>query len=89
MLAISADHVYSHNVFDASLGTLPYPLIADWHKRAIRDYGVLNEEDGTAKRSCFVVNKEGSITFVKGSFNARLPEDYEAVFQACEQCRSR
>ncbi|MBY0095983.1 redoxin domain-containing protein [Mesobacillus maritimus] len=85
VLAISADHIHSHRVFEASMGTLPYPLLSDWHKEAITKYLVYNEKGGTAIRSVFVVNREGIITYINTSFKADKKEDYEAVFQELEK----
>lgn len=85
MLAISADHIHSHRVFEASMGTLPYPLLSDWHRQTIKSYNVYNEKGGTAVRSVFVVNKEGIITYLNTSFKADKKEDYEAVFKELEK----
>ena len=67
------------------MGTLPYPLLSDWHKQVIKDYKVFNEKGGTAFRSVFVVNKEGIITYLNTSFKADKKEDYEAVFSELEK----
>ena len=85
VVAISADHIHSHRVFAASMGTLPYPLVSDWHKQTIKDYNVFNENGGTAIRSVFVVNKEGRITYINTAFKADKKEDYEAVFTELEK----
>ena len=84
MLAISVYHIHSHNVFAASMGTLPYPLLSDWHKQTVKRYNVFNEKGETAIRSVFVVNKEGVITYLNTSFKADQKEDYEAVFSELE-----
>lgn len=89
MLAISADHIHSHRVFAASMGTLPYPLLSDWHKQTIKDYNVFNEKGGTAIRSVFVVNKDGVITYLNTSFKADKKEDYEAVFRELGKLASK
>ncbi|MBH0174991.1 peroxiredoxin family protein [Fictibacillus sp. 23RED33] len=86
VLAISVDHIYSHNVFAAALGALPYPLLADWHKKVTQKFGVLNEENGTAIRSCFVIDQEGIVQFSNHSFDANEKLQYEEVFKACETC---
>jgi len=67
------------------MGTLPYPLLSDWHKEAINSYRVYNEKGGTAIRSVFVVNREGIITYINTSFKADKKEDYEAVFRELEK----
>lgn len=62
------------------MGTLPYPLLSDWHKETVKSYKVFNEKGGTAIRSVFVVNKEGVLSYINTSFKADKKEDYEAVF---------
>ncbi len=81
-MAISVDHIHSHRVFAASMGTLPYPLLSDWKKQTIKDYGVYNEKGQVAKRSVFIVDKEGKIVYLNTSFKADKKDDYEAVFEA-------
>lgn len=67
------------------MGTLPYPLLSDWHKEVINSYHVYNEKGGTAIRSVFVVNREGMIKYINTSFKADKKEDYEAVFKELEK----
>jgi peroxiredoxin len=85
VLAISVDHIHSHRVFAASMGTLPYPLLSDWHKKTVNDYHVYNAKGEVAKRSVFVVDKNGVITYLNTSFKADKQEDYEAVFSELER----
>ena len=85
VLGISADHIHAHRVFAASLGTLPYPLLSDWHKQTIKSYKVFNQKGEVAIRSVFVVNKEGVITYLNTSFKADKKEDYDAVFTELEK----
>src|SRR6476469_9527437 len=44
---------------------LPFPLLSDFNKQAIRDYGVFNEDmiglKGIAKRATFVIDKDGIV----------------------------
>lgn len=84
-MPISVDHIHSHRVFAASMGTLPYPLLSDWDKETAKSYKVFNEKGGVAVRSVFVVNKEGIITYLNTSFKADKQEDYEAVFEELEK----
>ncbi len=85
MLAISVDHIYAHNVFAASLGTLPYPLLSDWHKKTAKDYGVFDEKNETAKRSVFLVNRDGILCFKNTEFDANDRDQYVEVFSNCER----
>jgi peroxiredoxin len=62
------------------MGTLPYPLLSDWHKQT--------GKGETAIRSVFVVNKAGVITYLNTSFKADKREHYEAVFNELERLNS-
>jgi peroxiredoxin len=88
VLPISVDHIHSHRVFAASMGTLPYPLLSDWHKQTVKEYQVFNGKGETAIRSVFVVNKAGVITYLNTSFKADKREHYEAVFNELERLNS-
>lgn len=83
-MAISVDHIYAHNVFAASLGMLPYPLLSDWHKTTAKDYGVLNEEDQVAERSVFLIDKDGIIRYMNTTFDANDRDQYLDVFKQCK-----
>lgn len=89
VLGISVDHIHSHRVFAASMGTLPYPLLSDWFKQTVKSYFVFNEKGETAIRSVFVVNKVGVLTYINTSFKADKKEDYEAVFNELEKLTTK
>ena len=60
-LAISADNTFSQQTFADSL-KLPFPLLSDFPERkAIRSFGVLNQNSMTANRSFFLVDPQGII----------------------------
>lgn len=85
MLAISVDQIYSHNVFSASLGTLPYPLLSDWHKETVKKYDVYDKENEVAIRSCFLVDKDGLLVYQNTGFDASNHRDYERLLAECEK----
>jgi peroxiredoxin len=85
LLGISVDHIHSHRVFAASMGTLPYPLLSDWHRQTVKDYQVFNPKGETAIRSVFVVNMDGVLSYINTSFKADHKEDYLAVFTELEK----
>ena len=65
---------------------LSFPLLSDFNKQAIRDYGVFNEDmiglKGIAKRAVFVIDKDGVVRHREVLEDARNEPDYEKVFQA-------
>jgi peroxiredoxin len=65
---------------------LNFPLLSDFNKQAIREYGVFNEDmiglKGIAKRAVFVIDKDGIIRHREVLEDARNEPDYEKVFSA-------
>jgi len=63
-----------------------FPLLSDFNKQAIRDYGVFNEDmiglKGIAKRAVFVIDKDGVVRHREVLEDARNEPDYEKVFSA-------
>ena len=58
LLGVSADSHFSHAEFAKARG-IPFPLLSDIHRTAIRAYGVHDEDRNVAYRSTFVVDREG------------------------------
>ncbi|HBH02883.1 MAG TPA: hypothetical protein DDZ42_13340 [Candidatus Rokubacteria bacterium] len=58
VLGISGDSPFCHAAFARARG-LPFPLLADVHRAAIRAFHVLDEARNVAYRSTFVVDREG------------------------------
>jgi mycoredoxin-dependent peroxiredoxin len=82
ILGISVDHIWSHKAYSVSLGDLPFPLVADWHKTATRDYGVLRQEEGMARRAMFLIDYRGYVRWVNPAYNVRDDQDYVALQEA-------
>ena len=65
---------------------LSFPLLSDFNKQAIRDYGVFNEDmiglKGIAKRAVFVIDKDGVVRHREVLEDARNEPDYERVFSS-------
>src|SRR5947208_17008374 len=65
---------------------LTFPLLSDFNKQAIRDYGVFNDDmiglKGIAKRAVFVIDKDGVVRHREVLDDARNEPDYEKVFKA-------
>jgi peroxiredoxin len=63
---------------------LTFPLLSDFNKQVIRDYGVFNEDmiglKGIAKRAVFVIDKDGVVRHRQVLDDARNEPDYEKVF---------
>src|SRR5207248_3367298 len=65
---------------------LTFPLLSDFNKQTIREYGVFNEDmiglKGIAKRAVFVIDKNGVIRHREVLDDARNEPNYDAVFAA-------
>jgi peroxiredoxin len=65
---------------------LTFPLLSDFNKQAIRDYGVFNEDmiglKGIAKRAVFVIDRDGIVRYREVLEDARNEPDYDQVFGA-------
>jgi peroxiredoxin len=85
VFGISVDTFFTLKAFQADQ-KLTFPLLSDFNKQAIRDYGVFNEDmiglKGIAKRSVFVIDHEGTIRHREVLDDARHEPDYEKVFSA-------
>jgi glutaredoxin-dependent peroxiredoxin len=67
---------------------LTFPLLSDFNKDTIRDYGVFNENmiglKGIAKRAVFVLDKEGVVRHREVLEDARNEPNYDQVFETLE-----
>ncbi len=72
VLGISCDARPSQTAYSASLGGIPYPLLADFHPKGAvtQAYGIYNEERGAPNRAVFIVDTEGIVRFKRVYDNA-------------------
>ena len=65
---------------------LSFPLLSDFNKDVIQQYGVFNPDmiglKGIAKRSVFVIDKDGVVRHREVLEDARNEPDYDKVFAA-------
>jgi alkyl hydroperoxide reductase subunit AhpC len=74
VLGISTDSPFSHENWAKSVGIRHYPLLADLHRSAARDYGVYWPEWNANTRATFVVDPSGVIRFVERYSRGQLPD---------------
>jgi len=82
---ISVDTFFTLKAFhDAQ--HLTFPLLSDFNKEVIREYGVFNPYmiglKGIAKRAVFVLDRDGVVRHKEVLEDARNEPDYDAVFAA-------
>ena len=82
---ISVDTFFTLKAFQDAQG-YNFPLLSDFNKQAIKEFGVFNEDmiglKGIAKRSVFVIDKDGVVRYREVLDDARNEPDYQKVLQA-------
>ena len=92
VLAASTDSTWSHKTwFERDLPDVKYPVLADTTLCVSRDYGVLDETDGSSQRGLFVINPEGIVKYVvvsSGSVGRSVAETLRVLkaLQSGELC---
>jgi len=82
---ISVDTFFALKAF-ADQQHLTFPLLSDFNKQVIRDYGAFNDDmiglKGIAKRAVFVLDKNGVVRYREVLDDARDEPNYDKVYQA-------
>ena len=78
MLGISVDSPFANKKFAEDIG-VTFPLLSDLTHKVSKEYGILNEEAGVARRSTFVVDKAGIIRHIEQDKSAIDPSGAHAV----------
>ncbi|MCG8435765.1 MAG: peroxiredoxin, partial [Gammaproteobacteria bacterium] len=70
----------------AELNDLPFPMLADIKRELTSALGILDQEEGVAKRATFIVDPEGIIRFVSVTDMSvgRNPEEVLRVLDALQ-----
>ena len=89
VLAASTDSEFVHLAWrkdHKDLRDLPFPMLADTAKRLSTSLGILNEEEGVAKRATFLVDPQGIIRFayVTDGSVGRNPQEVLRVLDALQ-----
>src|ERR1051326_5731054 len=63
VFGLSVDSVPANREFAKQLG-ITFPLLSDFKRTVVKDYGVFNEEQGFGNRATFVIDKEGVIQHI-------------------------
>ncbi|MGB7219315.1 MAG: redoxin domain-containing protein [Vicinamibacterales bacterium] len=84
VFGISVDTFFALKAFHTEQ-KLTFPLLSDFNKQVIRDYGVFNEDmiglKGIAKRAVFVLDRHGIIRHREVLDDARNELDDQKVFE--------
>ena len=80
VFGISVDTFFALKAFQDQQ-QLTFPLLSDFNKQVIRDYGVFNEDmiglKGIAKRAVFVIDKDGIVRHSEVLEDARNEPNYQ------------
>ena len=80
---ISVDTFFTLKAFQDAQG-YNFPLLSDFNKQAIKEFGVFNEDmiglKGIAKRAVFVIDKDGVVRHKEVLDDARNEPNYDKVF---------
>jgi glutaredoxin-dependent peroxiredoxin len=85
VVGISVDSPFALEKFKAEQN-LPFDMASDFNKEAIDKYGAKYEDllgfKGVAKRSAFVIDKNGKIAYAQVNDDAKQLPDFDKVQQA-------
>ena len=87
VLGISVDGVFANAAF-AAKNELNFPILSDFNRQAVTAYDVAHDDFAgmtgytAAKRSVFVVNAEGNLTYKWIAPNPGVEPDYDEVKKA-------
>ena len=65
---------------------LSFPMLSDFKRTAVKQYGVFNENTGFGMRATFVIDKEGIIRHVEEGNSAVNPA---AAFETCNMLNKK
>jgi peroxiredoxin len=90
VVGISVNDPFSNKAF-AEANVLNFPLLSDYKREAVKSYGVkLKDFAGlegytAAKRSVFILDREGIVRYVWVSENPGIEPDYEEIEKVLEE----
>jgi peroxiredoxin len=79
VLGISVDSFAANRRFKEDIGAT-FPLLSDFKRRAVRDYGIFDEEGGYGTRATFTVDRDGVIRHIEQGKEAIDPT---GAYQSC------
>src|SRR5213595_2858001 len=63
VFGVSVDSVPANKRFAQDIG-VTFPLLSDFKRTVVKDYGVFNEAQGFGNRATFVIDKDGIIQHI-------------------------
>ena len=90
VIGISVNDPFSNKAF-AEKNRLPFPILSDYKRQAIKVYGVEIPDFGglngytVAKRSIFIIDKNGRVQYVWTTENPEVEPDYTEIEAALKK----
>ena len=85
VFGLSVDSVPANREFAKQLG-ITFPLLSDFKRTVVKDYGVFNEEQGFGNRATFVIDKDGIIQHID---EGNVAIDPTTVIDTCNVLQHR
>ena len=63
VFGMSVDSIPANREFAKQIG-VTFPILSDFKRTVVKDYGVFNEEQGFGNRATFVIDKDGIIQHI-------------------------
>ena len=79
VFGLSVDSVPANREFAKQLG-VTFPLLSDFKRTVVKDYGVFIEDQGFGNRATFLIDKEGIIRHIEEGNTAVDPS---GAYEAC------
>jgi peroxiredoxin len=79
VFGMSVDSIPANREFAKQLG-ITFPLLSDFKRTVVKDYGVFNEEQGFGNRATFVMYKDGIIRHID---EGNVAIDPTTAIEAC------
>jgi len=83
VFGVSVDSVPANAHWAQELG-VTFPLLSDFNRKVVADYGILNTERGFANRATFVIDKQGKIQHIE---EGKAAVDPAGAAQACSRLK--
>ena len=79
VFGMSVDSVPANREFAKQI-EVTFPILSDFKRTVVKDYGVFNEEQGFGNRATFLIDKEGIIRHID---EGNVAIDPSSVVEAC------
>ena len=79
IIGISVDSYAANKRFAEDIG-VTFPLLSDFKRQVVRDYGIFDEERSVGRRATFTIDKQGVIRYIEQGSSAIDPT---GAYQSC------